>query len=187
MVLEDHPSLWTDGSWEDYPVGGFEVAGAGVFLPAPEEAMRGAVWGTTEEYGDARLERCRVFMPVPSPLQTVQHAELWGAILAVQAFWPGHLGIDDLNVVRSIGRLLDQGVVTKPLPLFDDGDLISLIQNMIRQPKPRNCSRIWMRGGVFLTAWEFWYPMVLQLHRFMVAVVLVSVNHVKEALLLILC
>ena len=121
-VLEDHPSLWTDGSWEDYPVGGFEVAGAGVFLPAPEEAMRGAVWGTTEEYGDARLERCRVFMPVPSPLQTVQHAELWGAILAVQAFWPGHLGIDDLNVVRSIGRLLDQGAVTKPLPLFDDGD-----------------------------------------------------------------
>ena len=26
----------------DYPAGGIEVAGAGVYLPAPEEAMRGA-------------------------------------------------------------------------------------------------------------------------------------------------
>ena len=26
--------------------------------------MRRAMWGTTEEYGDASLERCRVFMLV---------------------------------------------------------------------------------------------------------------------------
>ena len=86
------------------------------------------VWGTTEEYGDAGLARCRVFMPVPGPLQTVERAELWGAMLALQAFWPRHLGIDNLNVVRSIGRLLDQGVVSKPVPLVKDGDLISLIK-----------------------------------------------------------
>ena len=55
---------------------------------------------------------------------TVQRAELWGASLALQAFWPGHLGIDNLNVVRYIGRLLDQGLVSKPLPLVKDGDLI---------------------------------------------------------------
>ena len=33
----------TDGR-EDYPVAGFEVAGAGVYLPAPELAVDGAVW-----------------------------------------------------------------------------------------------------------------------------------------------
>ena len=117
---------------EDHPIGGFELADAGVFLPAPEEAMRGARWGTAEEHGDAWLVRCRVFMPVPGPLQTVQRAELWGAILALQAFSPGHLGIDNLNVVRSIGRSLDHGSLSKPLPVVKDGDLISLVHHMIR-------------------------------------------------------
>ena len=47
--------------------------------------------------GDAGLDRCRAFMAVSCPLQSVQRAEFWGAILALQAFWPGHLGTDDLN------------------------------------------------------------------------------------------
>ena len=56
--------------------------------------------------------------------------------MALQAFWPGHLGIDNLNVVRSIGRVLDQGFPSKPLPLVKDGDLISLLQHMIRVRGP---------------------------------------------------
>ena len=37
----------TDGSREDYSsIGGFEVAGAGVYLPASEVAFEGSVWGT---------------------------------------------------------------------------------------------------------------------------------------------
>ena len=83
--------------------GGYEVAGAGVYLSAAEVAFEGAVWGVIEEYGDARLERCRAFMPVPGVLQTVQHAEFWDAILALQAYWPCHLGIDNLSVARTIG------------------------------------------------------------------------------------
>ena len=66
---------------------GFEVAGAGVYLPAPEQAMGGSVWGVAEEYGDARLDQCRAFMPVPGILQTVQRAELWGAIVALSGSW----------------------------------------------------------------------------------------------------
>ena len=58
-------------------LGGFEVAGAGVYLPASEIAFENSVWGTVEEYGDARLERCRAFLPVPGVLQTVQRAEFW--------------------------------------------------------------------------------------------------------------
>ena len=71
------------------------------------------------------LCRCRV-------LSRLQRAELWGAILALQASWPGHLGIDNLNVVRSIGRLLDHGGFSTRLPLVKDGDLIDIVQHMIR-------------------------------------------------------
>ena len=45
--------MWTDGSLEPYPTAGFAVAGVGVFLPAPELAMEGAIWEVVEEYGDA--------------------------------------------------------------------------------------------------------------------------------------
>ena len=128
LEMTDHPNVWTDGSREDFSsVGGFEVAGAGVYLPASELAFENLVWGTVEEYGDARLERCRAFLPVPGVLQTVQRAEFWGAILAMQAYWPCHLGIDNLNVARSIGRLLDHGSLNKPLPPVKDGDLIALV------------------------------------------------------------
>ena len=71
-------------------------------------------------------------MPVPGVMQTVQRAEFWGAIVALQAYWPCHLGIDNLNVVRSIGRILDLGCLAKPLSLVKDGDLIALVQYMIR-------------------------------------------------------
>ena len=90
------------------------------------------VWGTAEEYGDARLEHCRAFLPVPGVMQTVQRAEFCGAIVALQAYWPCHLGIDNLNVARSIGSLLDSGCLSQPLPLVKDGDLIALARYMIR-------------------------------------------------------
>ena len=65
LEMSEYPNIWTDGSREDFSsVGGFEVAGAGVYLPASELAFECSVWGTTEEYGDARLERCRAFMRV---------------------------------------------------------------------------------------------------------------------------
>ena len=51
-----------------------------------ELAFDGSVWGTAEEYGDARLERCRAFMPVLGVIQTVQRAEFWSAIIAMQAY-----------------------------------------------------------------------------------------------------
>ena len=91
LEMSEHPDIWTDGSREDFSsVGGFEFAGAGVYLSASELAFEGSVWGTAEEYGDARLEHCRAFMPVPGVTQTVQRAEFWGATLAMQAYWPCH-------------------------------------------------------------------------------------------------
>ena len=88
LEMSEHPTNWTDGSREDFSsVGGFEVAGA-VYLPAAEVAFDSSVWRTAEVYGDARLERCRAFLPVPGVMQTVQRAELWGTNVAMQVYWP---------------------------------------------------------------------------------------------------
>ena len=96
---------------------GFEVAGAGVYLACLLSLLlMVSVWGTAEEYGDARLERCRAFLPVPGVMQTVQRAEFWGAIVALQAYWPCHLSIDNLNVARSIGCLLDSLLLIQTSP-----------------------------------------------------------------------
>ena len=54
--------------------------------------------------GDVRS--CRGFCSVPGPLQSVQRAELWGVILALQSSVAVHLGVDNLGVVRHVGRLL---------------------------------------------------------------------------------
>ena len=220
LEMPDHPNIWTDGSREDFSsIGGFEVAGAGAYLPAAEAAFDNSVWGTVEEYGDARLERCRAFLPVPGVLQSVQRAEFWGALVALQAYWPCHLGIDNLNVVRSIGSLLDADCLAKPLALVKDGDLIALVRYMIRtrgrdtvkvtkvkghaedidvqQSRVRLVDK---QGNVeadiaadlgrrhqdevlidarrkLLGARSHWYPIMVDLHRFMIAIARVSVCH----------
>ena len=220
LEMPNDPNIWTDGSREDFSsLGGFEVAGAGVYLPATEIAFANSVWGTVQEYGNAGLERCRAFLPVPEVLQTVQRAEFWGAIVALQAYWPCHLGIDNFNVVRSIGRLLDADCLAKPLPLVKDGDLVALVQYMIRTGG-RDTVRVTkvkghakdddvQHGRVRLTGQQgnieagiaadlgrrhqsdllitarrrllqarcHWYLIMADLHRFMIAIARVSVNH----------
>ena len=51
------------------------------------------------------LESCRLFTVL----------NFGGPIVALQAYWPRHLGIDNLNVARSIGRLHDNDRSVKPL------------------------------------------------------------------------
>ena len=65
------------------------------------------------------------FCSVPGPLQTVQRAELWGVILALQASRGVHLGVDNLNVVRHVGR--NAG----PFQVIPDGDLLCLVHRML--------------------------------------------------------
>ena len=55
-----------------------------------------------------------------------------GAIIALKAYRPCHLSIDNLDVAWSIGRLLDRGCLIKALPLLKDGDLVALAQYMIQ-------------------------------------------------------
>ena len=71
------------------------------------------------------------FVSVPGPLQTVQRAELWGVILALQSSDAVHVGVDNLGVVRHVGRLLDGGNCAHPFELVIDGDLLVLIRRML--------------------------------------------------------
>ena len=90
-------------------------------LSAPGLAMEGAIWRIAEEYGRAGLDRRRAFNPVPGSLQ---HARFWGAIMALQALWPGYLGIDNLDVVRFIARVLYHGRFTEPLCLWSKMEIL---------------------------------------------------------------
>ena len=76
------------------------------------------------------VQSCRGFA-VPGPLQSVQRAEFWGVILALQASAPLHLEIDSLHVVRHGGRLLDGGRNPCPAELVEDADLILLIERIL--------------------------------------------------------
>ena len=82
LGLEDHPCVWTDGGREPVVLG----------LPV-------RVFIFLREY---KLSRCRAFMPVPGPLQTVRSADFWGAILALQAFCHDLL-CNDNPVIRAVG------------------------------------------------------------------------------------
>ena len=128
QVAQD-PDVWTDGSMvEDSPlVLGFHLVIL-VFFWA------GRSWGQVDDddQGNQIVACCRGYCSVPGPLQSVQRAELWGVILALQASCGVHSGVDNLNVVRILGRMLDGNVGTQPFQVIPDGDLLCLIHRMLQ-------------------------------------------------------
>ena len=70
-------------------------------------------------------------MSVPGPLQFVQRALLSRVILALQSSDAVHVEVDNLGVVRHVGRLLDGGHCSLPFELVTDGDLLVLISRML--------------------------------------------------------
>ena len=91
-------------------------------------------WGHWDDdvHDGSVVSACRGFLSVPGPLQTVQRAELWGVILALHAGDGIHLGVDNLGVVRHVGRILDGRPPSRPFELLPDGDLLFLIERMLR-------------------------------------------------------
>ena len=77
------------------------------------------------------VSSCRGFCSVPGPLQSVQRAEMWGVILASLSSGAIHLGVDNLGVVRHVGRLLDGHCSSVPFELIKDGDLLLLLERML--------------------------------------------------------
>ena len=81
--------------------------------------------------GDLGIDSCVLFDSVRCPLQSVQRAELWSVILALQCSSAVHLGVDNLNVVRYVSRILEGRVPCRPFELIFDGELLTIIERMI--------------------------------------------------------
>ena len=128
------PDVWTDGSLVRDEVSGSAGAGAGVYARLHADNWRYRRWGHFDDLGltpDGLSSSCLGFCSLLGPLQTVQRAEFWGVVLALQATNAVHLGVDNHNVVRYVGRLLDGLSIVRPFELVDDGDFIILIRKLL--------------------------------------------------------
>ena len=94
LALEiDHPCVWTDGGAEATNLADVTVAGAGACLLALAAALQGSTW---------RWLRIMVMFIKTSAVCSCRswswsssvssESRILGTVLALQAFWPGHLG-----------------------------------------------------------------------------------------------
>ena len=125
------PDIWTDGSREPIPHFDVEIAGAGAFVHSPAIIFDSNHWGHAQDLDDPHEGSSHIFSGVLGPVQSVQRADYWGVILALQAYSGIHIGVDDLNVLRGVAALLSHRVPRSPLPLVNDGDLLATIHSML--------------------------------------------------------
>ena len=132
--LPDHPDVWTDGSLVLDRLTGVSSSGSGFFDHQAEHFWRSRRWGHVDGVRiNTDVASCTGFCSVPGPLQSVQRAEMWGVILALQTSRAVYLGDDNLGVVRHVGRLLDGCRGPVPFELVNDGDLLLLIERMLHR------------------------------------------------------
>ena len=133
--LADAPDVWSDGSLVVHEVSGVGVAGCGVYAHASGAAWFGRKWGHLDllpALPAGAGEACRLYCSVPGPLQSVQRAELWGVLVALQGCLRMHVGVDNLNVVNHLAGLITGRRACRPFPLVNDGDLLALAQRLLR-------------------------------------------------------
>ena len=137
------PDVWTDGCLVQDKVSGASSSGAGFVTLHTGQLWAHRRWGHLDDDigGDRATRSCRGYCSVPCPSQTVQRAEFWEVILALQAAGAVHLGVDNLSVVRHVDRLLDSNFGPCPAELVKDGDLIS-IKNKMLDMRGRNTVRV---------------------------------------------
>ena len=99
LQLPDSPDVWSDGSLVLDSVAGVSAASAGMFAHHFEIRWSDRRWGHVDRVQSVGVDHsCRAFVSVPGPLQTVQRAELWGVVLALQSAGAVHVGVDNLGV-----------------------------------------------------------------------------------------
>ena len=133
LQVAQEPDVWTDGSRAEDRVSAVSSSGAGFSTGLSSRFWAGCTWGhiDTNVQGALAVASCRGYCSVPGPSQSVQRAELWGVILALQVSRGVHLGVDNLNVVRCVGRMLDNNLGSLPFQVLPDGDLLCLIHHML--------------------------------------------------------
>ena len=136
-LVPDHPNVWSDGSLVLDQVTGVSSSGAGIFSHQSENFWGNRRWGHVDLVRpEGEDQSCRGFCSVPGPLQSVQRAEMWRVILALQSSGAVHLGVDNVGVVRHAGRLLDGHHGSVPLELVKDSDLLLFMERMLHLGGP---------------------------------------------------
>ena len=134
--VSDAPGVWTDGSYVVDDLSGVGVGGCWVHSHRSGCGWFDHRWGHLDLLRpdcDLGLERCVLFDSNPGPLQSVQRAERWSVILALQCSSAVHLGVDNLNVIRQVSGILAVRAGRRPFELSTDGDLLTIIEILIRQ------------------------------------------------------
>ena len=57
-----------------------------------------------------------------------------------------HVGVDNLNVVRHVSRVIGDGCTSKPFPLVNDGDLLLKVHKFVRWRGPGNTAVSKLKG-----------------------------------------
>ena len=73
----------------------------------------------------------RVFSSILGSLQSVQLAEFWRVILALQAFIPVIVDVDVLNVFKCVAKPSDGSAWSQPAPLHKDEELTAYIHGIL--------------------------------------------------------
>ena len=147
--LPDLPYVWTDGSLVREEVSGCCSGGAGVYAHVSGSASLHRSWGHLDLLpvdADTGVECCRLFSCVLGPLQSVQRAEIWGVILALQISKPVHLGVDNHHVVRHVGRIMAGKEPDRPFELLTDGGLLLLVQTLVVKRSLGTCAISKVKG-----------------------------------------
>ena len=93
-LVQDHPNVWSDGSLVLDKVTGISSSGAGFFAHQSVSFWDDRRWGQVDLIRpEGNVQSCRGFCSVPGPLQSVQRAEMWGVVLALQSSGAVHLGV----------------------------------------------------------------------------------------------
>ena len=217
LVL-DHPNVWSDAGLVLDQVTGVSSSGAGFLAHQSVDFWSDRRWCYVDHVRH-EVQSCRGFCSVPGRLQSVQRAERWGVIFALQSSGAVHLGVDNLGVVRHVGRLLGGNHGSVPFELVKDGDLLLLLdrmlhlrgldtvritkveghadEGMVPDGQVREVDRICTDvadeaadfgrkrvGAAVIDARRNlsggcgrWYPVILNLHRFFIAISRAVVNH----------
>ena len=145
---------------------------------------------------EGQIHFCKGFWTVPGPLQSVQRAEMWGVISATQSSFAVHLGVDNLGVVRHVGRFLDG----RPGSTHFERDTVRISkvkghadEGMVLDGRVREIDRLGNDaadfgrervGNAFIDArrdlsgvCSRWCPVFLDFHRFFIAISGPLVNH----------
>ena len=107
---------------------GFGAGGCGVFAHLSGSGWFQRRWWHLDLLpadGGLSVERCTFFDSVPGPLKSVQRAEMWGVVLALQSSSAVHLGVDNLTVICHVSGILAGRSGRGPFELCTDGGLFT--------------------------------------------------------------